>query len=182
MRLGSYLLLPTTPRELPGDVISAVLGRTFLVPDAVGDLDQLRRAVAVGRDPKYRERRRALYNWQRQFLSETGTTDRRSVESAVEEMRLLVADLETATHEQTAWTHLKRVFFFAQIAASVASAIAMPPLAISTAVIAIGQYLTTDRLAKPTTAGQEVPSAALLVEARRDLDVPGPYLRGDDAS
>ena len=158
---------------LPGDALSVAIGRTFLMPQAVGDLDQLKRAVEVAHDPKYRERRRALYAWQQQFLTEAGTTDPPSIQKALDTMAKLVNDLDTSTEEQTAWTRLKRAFLFAQIGTGIASSIAMPPLAVANAAIALGQYVTTGKLANRAKPDPEVPSAALLVEARRDLGLPG---------
>ena len=163
---------PTQPHaQLPPGTINAMLGRELLVPEYgdKDDFESLREAVSVATSPDYRNARFELYQWQRKFIK-GGTTDRASVEGALKEMNARVQALEKANRKRDLWKATRRVFFLAQIVVSAAVSPVFP-IALGTAAIAIGAFTATEKLADPSNPYAKVPEAALIVDARRRLDM-----------
>jgi hypothetical protein len=118
--------------KLPSSSLLAVLGHELLLPDEPKEDDDfliLREAVKVAVDPSFRAKRRALHEWQQDFLASDGKTDATSIKSAVAHMQHLVDELKTATGRQKGWKWSKKFFSFLG-AASKGAALLIPPLAV----------------------------------------------------
>jgi hypothetical protein len=157
--------------KVPASTLLAVLGHEFLMPGdpEKDDFDVLREAVEVSRDPSYRLKRRALFEWQQEFLASDDMTDARSVRAAVEEMQGLVDALKTATARQRKWKWAKRFFSFVGIASKV-GALGGPafvlPAAGADAMAAFGAFMVDERTVGQRMPEAGVPGAALILDAR----------------
>lgn len=157
--------------QLPPGIVSAVLGREFLVPEdpKVPELELLREAVALAKDPHFQRKRVAYHEWQQKFFNENGMTDFPSVKLAVEQMNDLLADERSMASKKKLWTGVRRAFFFAQVAVGVAFTPVLP-LAIGNAAIAVGAFTATEMLSR-MNKDQDISAAALLIDAQRKLDL-----------
>lgn len=162
--------------KLPGGTLMAVLGHELLLPDdpGKGDLSILAKAVEVASDPNYRAKRRALYDWQQDFLTSDRTTDATSIKAAVQEMRECVDSLKSATKRQKGWKWAKRFFSLAK-AASGCAALVFPPAAAfsatSDAVISVGAFVAEEGAEAHKSDRTALPAASLVLDAREKLGI-----------
>jgi hypothetical protein len=160
--------------KVPASTLLAVLGHELLLPDdpKKDDLEVLREAVEVSADPNYRLRRRALLQWQQEFLTADSMTDAPSVKTAVVHMQGLVDALKTATARQRKWKWAKRFFSFLGVA-SKAGTLGGPVLALPAAgasvVAAIGAFAVDEAAAARKAPDAAIPAATLILEAREKL-------------
>ena len=173
-RAGIRRLRPE--EKLPGSSLLAVLGHELLLPDEPekDDFGILRRAVKVAEDPNYRTKRRALYDWQQDFLASDETTDATSIKSAVNHMQRLVDQLKTATELQARWKLSKRVFSFLA-AASKGAGLLFPPIAAvastTDAVISFGKFVTEEGAGVKRPDSDSLPAASLILDAQEKLGI-----------
>jgi hypothetical protein len=156
-------------RGLPDSMVSAVVGREFLVPSDP-DRDEfylLREAVDLVQQQDYRMARAAFHAAMLSF-ADAGRTDFDSVRTAVEAMETQLATLDQLARRRRVWNALRRAFFFAQVATDLAAA-PINPVAAGRAAISIGQFTTTELLANPADPNQPGPAGALLHDAQRKL-------------
>ncbi|MEM7158729.1 MAG: hypothetical protein AAF799_38160 [Myxococcota bacterium] len=176
LKRGQHIRRTTPEDKLPGSTVLAVLGRELLVPDHVGkdDFGALEDAVEVARTTDYRQRRRLLYEWQRDFIKDGDFTDATAVIEAVEHMKTLVADLEEATRRAKRWTTIKKIFSFFKLGTKVASVTA-PALAPITkgaeVVVDIGTFAANAMDNDPVPSDEGLPAATLLLDARQRLEI-----------
>lgn len=160
--------------KLPASTLLAVLGHEFLLPDdpMKDDFDLLRRAVEVAGDPGYRIKRRALHEWQQDFVTTNTLTDAASIKGALAHMQTLVDDLKSATAEQRKWKFVKRFFSFVGFA-SKGAALAGPAFAVPAVgaglAASFGAFAVDEATRRSPDAG--MPAATLIVDAREKLDV-----------
>ena len=166
------------PHErLPGSSLMAVLGYELLLPDDPeqddDDFKLLRDAVKVACDGKFREKRRALYDWQQDFLSAEGETDAASIESAVTEMKRLVDEMTTATERQRKWKWAKKFFSFSDAASKCSKLI--PGVGAfglaADAVISLGKFATEEGVEANKVDRNSIPAASLILELREKLEI-----------
>lgn len=153
-------------RGLP-NLISAVIGREFLVPEEP-DRDEfylLQKAVDVVQEVDYKRAREDFHNAQLQFLN-NGKTDLLSVTKAVEAM----ADHLDVLRKFTRWNGIRRAFFFAQMVFDVLTA-PINPVSAGKASIALGKFTVDERLKNPADQYSVRPAAALLLDSRRRLNL-----------
>jgi hypothetical protein len=159
-------------RDLPGGVLTAVLGAEFLTPDPEDDrtTELLLRETAefVAGDAKFRSSRAAFHDWQRKFLNPEGRTDFASIKRAIEDMRDLVAATNAAAGKLKIRKTTRNVFRLAPIGLGLASALAGGGLlfAIGGACISMGSFAIDEKLFKSAEQGQP-PPAAFVRDARR---------------
>ncbi|EKV01576.1 hypothetical protein Lepto7375DRAFT_3747 [Leptolyngbya sp. PCC 7375] len=156
-------------RGLPGDLLSAVLGHEFLVPEDP-DRDEfylLREAVDLVQDTDYREARQAFHNAQQRFIK-NGQTDLESVTAAVNAVAEHLEALQKIARRRRILNGLRRAFLFAQI---VADPIGAPinALAAGKAAIALGKFTVDERLGNPAAPNTVRPGGALLLDAQQHL-------------
>jgi hypothetical protein len=91
------------------DEMAVLFQHTFVEPvsDIPFDLDLLKRAVDLAKDPDYRKARQALYDWQEDRVIKGYTA-----EQAKEEMKGLLEKYE-AEMKRPNWKHIRRYAFFA---------------------------------------------------------------------
>ncbi len=158
-------------RRLPGNVVSAVVGREFLVPEDPDrdEFDLLHRAVDVVKNADYRLARAAFHAAQQQFTN-AGKTDLESVTTAVDAMEHHLDELEKIVRKERFWNGLRRAFFFTQLATDVATG---PGTLVSAgkAAVALGRYTASEKMRNPAAPENLVPGGALLLDARRKLDL-----------
>lgn len=157
---------------LPEGVLSAVLATEFLVPDDPGrsELALLEDAVSVARSVDYRDARRSLYAFQRQFVRD-GATYLHSMRAAVDEMARRAAALKVATDRERRWGGVRRALQVVQVAWPLTvAAVTMDPIAVGEAAVGVGVFTLTERLSNPTSPNDLLPAAALIVDAGRRLD------------
>jgi hypothetical protein len=153
-------------RGLP-NVISAVIGREFLVPEDP-DRDEfylLQKAVDVVKEADYRKARVDFHSAQQKFLRD-GKTDLVSVTAAVNAM----AEQLDVLNKFAKWNGVRRAFFFAQIAFDFLAA-PIRPVAAGKAAIALGKFTVDERLKNPADPHSVRPAGALLLDARRRLNL-----------
>ncbi|WP_428658453.1 hypothetical protein [Reyranella sp.] len=159
-------------RDLPGSMLTVVLGAEFLTPDPEDDrtTELLLRETAefVSGNAKFRSSRAAFHEWQRKFLNPEDRTDAASVKRAVEEMRDLVAAANAAAGQLKIRKTIRNVFRLAPIGLGLASAFAGGGLvfAVSGACISLGSFAIDEKLFKSSEQGQP-PPAAFVRDARR---------------
>ncbi len=153
-------------RGLP-NVISAVIGREFLVPEDP-DRDEfylLQKAVDVVKEADYRKARLDFHSAQQKFLRD-GKTDLVSVTAAVNAM----AEHLNVLNKFTKWNGVRRAFFFAQIAFDFLTA-PIRPVSAGNSAIALGKFTVDERLKNPADPYSPRPAGALLLDARRRLNL-----------
>lgn len=158
-------------RGLPGNIVSAVIGREFLVPEDP-DRDEfylLREAVDVVQDIDYRQARADFHAAQQQFINR-GTTDVESVTAAVDAIAEQLETLEHMTRKRGIWSGIRRAFYFTQIAADILTA-PFNPVSAGKAAIAIGKFTVDERLRNPAEPNNVRPGGALLLDALRRLNL-----------
>jgi hypothetical protein len=159
-------------RDLPGSMLTAVLGAEFLTPDPEDNrtTELLLRETAefVTGDTKFRSSRAAFHEWQRKFLSPESRTDAASIKRAVEEMRDLVAAANVAAEQLKFRKTIRNVFRLAPIGLGLASACAGGGLAFAAggACISLGSFAIDEKLFKSAEQDQP-PPAAFVRDARR---------------
>jgi hypothetical protein len=156
-------------RGLPGNMISAVIGREFLVPESP-DRDEfylLHKAVELVQQVDYRQARADFHTAQQRFIN-SGNTDLESVTAAVKAMSKHLDELERLARRQRFWNGLRRAFFFTQVATDLVAA-PINPVAAGKAAIALGKFTVDERLKNPANPHSVGPGGALLLDARRRL-------------
>lgn len=156
--------------ELSGQVVTAVVGHEFLVPDIKGrdELDVLKDvAEMVTKHSGFREKRRLFHSSLQRFIR-SGKTDVESVRKAVEVFKRELDQLHELASRETNWRNCHRAFFFFNVALGALSAF-VPLLGLGTAVPSIGQFTASQKLSAITA--DKPGEAALLLEARRGLDL-----------
>lgn len=158
-------------KGLPGELVSVIVGREFLVPsdDDWDELDLLKEAVDVAASSDFRSARRAFHGAMLGFVRE-GQTDFDSIKGAVEAMDEELAQLDRLTRKRKRWKRADRALFFSQVAVDVAMA-PVNPLGLAHAGLAIGQYTTSAKLGDPASPYVNGPAGALLHEAQRELQI-----------
>lgn len=168
-------------RRRPSDKVTAstllaVLGHELLLPDDPerDDLEVLREAVTVSFTPEYRLRRRALFEWQQDFLNSDNLTDAASIRAAVTQMEDLVDRLKSADDRQKKWKWAKRFFSFMGVAAK-GGALGGPVLALSAAgagaIAALGTFVVDEASAGHLKPDPSLPAATLILDARDKLGI-----------
>ncbi len=158
-------------RGLPGNVVSAVIGREFLVPEDP-DRDEfylLREAVDAVQDADYRQARADFHKAQQRFVN-GGKTDFESVNTAVNAVAEHLEALQSIVRRRRIWNGIRRAFFFTQIAADVLTA-PINPVAVGKAAIALGKFTVHERLGNPADPHTIRPGGALLLDAHRRLNL-----------
>lgn len=158
-------------RGLPGDLVSVIVGREFLVPNDP-DRDEyylLKEAVGLVQEQNYREARSNFHAAQQKFIK-AGKTDTVSVKFALDEMVEHLDTLHRLERKRTLWTAFQRVFLFGQMAIDALTATS-PVVAAGKAAINLGQYTTTNRLKNPADPYNVRPYGALLLDAQRRLQL-----------
>ncbi len=165
-------------KGLPGNVVSAVVGREFLVP-ADPDWDEfelLKEAVDLVGSEDYRGARRAFHSEMLRFVRDQ-QTDYDSIKGAVEAMDAQLHQLDQLARSRRRWRRVDRGFFFSQLAVDAAAA-PINPLTLAHAGVAIGAYTASQKLGNPADPHNNGPAGALLHDAQRRLGVTG---RGERA-
>lgn len=154
---------------LPGDLVSAIIGREFLVPEDPDrdELYLLQEAVDLVQDEEWRTARSDFHVGMLRFVND-GRTDYDSIKSAVEAMAVEMEKLNKLARRRKIWNGLRRGFFFTQMLAQVAS---MPinPFAAGQVAATIGQFTASEILGNPADPNQTGPAGAILVDAQRKL-------------
>ncbi|HEV2447663.1 MAG TPA: hypothetical protein VGS58_17150 [Candidatus Sulfopaludibacter sp.] len=162
----------TKPKwKLPPGLISVAIGRKLLVPQhpKFDELDLLREAADVARDPEFQKKRAAYNQWVQKFLDEEGMTDAVSVREAVRQMDALLDAQQSLVRNKKLWKAAKVAFFFTQVVVGVVFA----PLRLITAgnaALSVGGFTVSEKLSALNKEGQ-IPAAAVLLEARRKLNL-----------
>lgn len=159
------------PESLPGHLVSAIVGRELLIPDAQGhnDFELLEEAVAVAGRKDYREARRNLHKRLRRFVDEDDKTDLESIRAAVKDMNRIITEMRTIRRNKRLWSGVRRAMLFTQLAMSIPLA-SVPMLAIGNAAIALGVYTVSEKLSA-INEGKRASSAAMLLDARSGFDL-----------
>jgi len=159
------------PEPLPGHLVSAIVGRKLLIPEAQGhnDFELLEEAVAVAGRDDYREARRDLHKRLRRFVDEDDKTDLESIRAAVTDMDRIITEMRMIRRKKRLWSGVRRAMFFTQLAMSIPLA-AVPILAIGNAAIALGAYTASEKLSA-INEGKRAASAAMLLDARSGFDL-----------
>jgi hypothetical protein len=154
---------------LPANLVSAVVGREFLVPtDPEWDeFDLLREAVDLVRSEDYRSARKAFHGQMLGFVRDE-LTDYDSVKGAATAMERELQELDRLARKRKRWRRADRAFFFSQVALDVATA-PVNPLGPARAGVAIGAYTTSQQLGEPASPHANGPAGALLHDAQRQL-------------
>lgn len=160
-----------TGRGLPGNVISAVIGREFLVPEDPerDEFYLLREAVDLVQQVDYRQARADFHNAQQRFIN-SGKTDLESITTAVNAVAEHLDALKKITRRRRIWNGIRRAFFFTQIATGVITG----PINLVTAgkaAIALGKFTVDERLGNPADPNSVRPGGALLLDAQRRLKI-----------
>lgn len=124
--------LPTPEGMNPSDAADYVVGIRLLAPDDRDPEDALRRAIDIARDSTFRQRRRAVHNWQRDKIQKwTGispdTVDPRKIRDAILELdelvRLYNEIVQKAAHKRRVETAILTGSIAASAVALTASAV-----------------------------------------------------------
>lgn len=155
--------------HLPKNVVSAVVGREFLMPvdPALSELDLLREAVDLVQQEDWRSARRAYHAGLLEFGA-GGKTDFDSVRGAVESMASQVSELRKIAGRRERWRRLRRAFFFMQVASEVPTWPVAPWKAAGT-FASIGQFTASEKLGNQSDPALGRAAGALLVEAQDKL-------------
>jgi hypothetical protein len=136
-------------KKLQDGAVTAVLGREFMVIDEPGmsDEEALKEAVVLSADGSYRQKRASYWRWQREFLNYEVFTDENALKLAVEEMRELIHDQNTAIKLNKIRLVAKYAFLVGSITLGMFSGsmipIAISPVALTLdkAFLSIGQFV-----------------------------------------
>ncbi len=156
-------------RGLPANVISAVIGHEFLVPEDP-DKDEfylLREAVRMVQEADYRKARADFHNAQQRFIRD-GKTDLESITAAVNEMAEHLEALRKVASRGRFWKGWRRGFHFVQILFDLLSA-PVNPVAGGRALIALGKFTVDERLGNPAEQNRPQAGGALLLDAQQRL-------------
>lgn len=158
-------------RGIPGNVISAVIGREFLVPEDPerDEFYLLRKALELVQEVDYRQARSDFHSAQQQFIKD-GKTDLESVTTAVNAMAEHLNALHRLARRQRIWNGLRRAFFFTQTATDLLTA-PINPVSAGKAAIALGKFTVDERLRNPANPYSVRPGGALLLDAQRRLNL-----------
>lgn len=158
-------------RGLPSNVISAVIGREFLVPEDP-DKDEfylLHEAVDLVHDVDYRQARADFHTAQQRFIR-GGKTDLESITTAVKAMAEHLDTLQRLARQRRVWNAVRRAFFFTQIATDLLTA-PINPVSAGKAAIALGKFTVDERLGNPADPYSVRPGGALLLDAQCRLNL-----------
>ena len=156
-------------RGLPANVISAIIGHEFLVPEDP-DKDEfylLREAVEMVQQDNYREARADFHDAQQRFIRD-GKTDLESITAAVKEMAEHLETLRKIARRGRFWKGWRRGFYFVQILFDLFSA-PINPVAGGRALIALGKFTVDERLGNPADQHRPQAGGALLLDAQQRL-------------
>jgi hypothetical protein len=156
-------------RGLPGNLVSTVVGREFLVPEDP-DRDEyylLRKAVKMVQNPEYKQARSDFHNAQQRFINNE-KTDFVSIKTAVEEMAHHLNSLEQITRRQRIWNGIRRAFYFTEIVFDLIGA-PVNPVAAGKAAISLGKFTLDERSKDINTRHGSHVGGALLLDAHRRL-------------
>ncbi len=160
-------------RGLPGNLVSAVIGREFLVP-ADPERDEfylLREAVDLVQQQDYREARARFHTAQQRFIK-GGKTDLESITTAVEDMAQHLEALHKVAQQRSMWTGLRRAYTFAQILTDALPAPANWVVGSSVKVaLGLGKFTVDERLGNPADPTDDHRGGALLLDAQRRLKI-----------
>jgi hypothetical protein len=156
--------------ELPGGALAGVIGRQFFIFDdpRYDELALLKKAVDVAMDTKFRRKRRAINEFQEDFLR-GGATDRESVERALGELRELLDEERKAVPRMRLKRAIRYAFRLGAIGAQIALAAAgAPPVACGATegFLSIGELSLDERFAGQGFPGSPSP-AAFVYDVRR---------------
>ena len=154
---------------LPGNMVSAIVGREFLVPTDPdwNEFDLLREAVDLVQQEGYRDARRAFHAQMLRFVQDQ-RTDYDSVKGAVEVMERELQQIDQLARKRKRWRRAARAFFFTQLAVDAAVA-PVNPMSLAHAGVAIGAYTASQQLGEPASPHLNGPAGALLYDAQRRL-------------
>jgi hypothetical protein len=154
---------------LPGNLVSAIVGREFLVPTDPDwdEFNLLREAVELVQHEDYRNARRSFHAQMLGFIRDQ-RTDYDSVKGAIEAMEHQLQEIDRLARRQKRWRLISRAFFFSQVATDVAIA---PTNGVSLvhAGMAIGAYTASQALGEPANPYTSIPAGALLHDAQERL-------------
>jgi hypothetical protein len=159
--------------QLQPGAVTAVLGREFLVVDEpeLSDMEALKEAVALSSDRTYRRKRADYWRWQREFLNYETFAAEKAVKAAVEEMRDLIEEQNSAIRMQKIRTTARYAFLVGTVSLGLMTGSMLPivisPLALTLdqAFLSIGQFVA-DRVLE-AKAGGEYQAAALFSDFHR---------------
>ncbi len=156
-------------RGLPGDLVSAIIGREFLIPEDPerDELSLLQEAVDLVKNEEWRTARSAFHAGMLRFVDD-GLTDYDSIKSAVQAMAEEMQKLNKLARRRKVWTGVRRGFFFTQMLAQAASA-PFNPFAAGQVAASIGQFTTSEILGNPADPYQAGPVGAILLDAQSKL-------------
>jgi len=153
-------------RDLPGELVSTIIGREFLVPDDPdrNEFDLLREAVNVVRETDYRTHRAAFHAVQQRFI-EGSKTDLESITEAVNEMAHHLAEIDKIVHKRGFWNGVRRAFFFTQLLADVIPGGGLVRTAVNAA-ISVGKFTSSEQLRNPAAPQNVAMYGALLLDTQ----------------
>lgn len=156
---------------LPGELVSAVIGREFLVPEDPNrdEFDLLRSAVDLVQHENWRDARRTFHSGLMRFIND-GRTDYDAIRSAVTAMASDLEALNKIARRQRFWKGVRRAFFFTQMALQVATA-PINPFAVGQVAASMGQFTTSEILGNPASPHQAGAAGALLLDAQKKLSL-----------
>lgn len=97
-------------------------------------------------------------------------TDHQSVAAAVKEIKGACDELERAVRKRRIWVTSRRLFSFAQIVLG-AALTPISPVAVGLVVAGLGQFTATEMLSDPGKPQSQAPDLAMMLDARRELDM-----------
>ena len=155
--------------NLPRAALTAIVGRTFLVPEDPDkdEFDLLRDAVSVATDVDYREARADLNRGLDAFVNSAGKTDAASIEAAVKHMQRSIDAMRRANIWKRMRNAVRYSVFVGKTAMKVAAAPIAPMLLADTA-ISVADFTVNEVLA-PAGAKEPRPNGALFVDAQQRL-------------
>jgi hypothetical protein len=166
--------------HLPGNSLTAIVGREFLVPEDPDkdDFQLLADAVSVAKSEGYREARTALHLWLKKFLTRKNETDAVSIAIAVEEMEKHIDALRKANRRQKFWSGIRRCLFVGKTVSKLAEPLHPAIAAGVEGAISVGEFVSNDMVGAPGGPDPGLPQGALFVDAQNKL---GLTTKGDRA-
>jgi len=156
-------------KGLPGELVSIVIGREFLVPDdpEKDEFYQLQKAVELVTEPYYREARKNYHAAQQQFIRD-GKTDLISVNQAVEAMNEHLEILHELAQKQKISKVIEHAYFFTQLTTDFVK-VPINPVIAGKAVIGIGKFTANHQFGSPANPGNPWTGGALLFDLRQEV-------------
>jgi hypothetical protein len=146
----------------------ALLGLLFAqklaMPENLEGDVALARAVKLSKDPRFRENRQALYDWQWKVLNQHKTP-----EEAVEAMSKLVEKYNERIEKAMGKVYLKYAFTVCAVVLGLAGAALGSPLASASAILTLVRFATLD--GKPVIEAGEAAPAAMFHDVENRVGV-----------